>query len=110
MWTFLLIFLLNIQDSGILGILFLLYLLIVPWLSQKLASKVSIKTEKQLGDAVYDALGLAGQEDTAKTYVLNEFFAAMEVPTAYNIQITVVNDNVVNAFAFLPRTGCFTQS
>lgn len=84
---------------GILGILFLLYLLIVPWLSQKLASKVSIKTEKQLGDAVYDALGLAGQEDTAKTYVLNEFFAAMEVPTAYNIQITVVNDNVVNAFA-----------
>lgn len=84
---------------GILGFLFLLYLLIVPWLSQKLASKVSIKTEKQLGDAVYDALGLAGQEDTAKSYVLNEFFTAMEVPTAYNIKISVVNDNVVNAFA-----------
>lgn len=84
---------------GILGILVLLYLLIVPWLSQKLASKVSIKTEKQLGDAVYDALGLAGQEDTAKTFVLNEFFKAMEVPTAYDIKITVVNDNVVNAFA-----------
>ena len=84
---------------GILGILVLLYLLIVPWLSQKLASKVSIKTEKQLGDAVYDALGLAGQEDTAKTFVLNEFFKAMEVSTAYDIKITVVNDNVVNAFA-----------
>ena len=84
---------------GILGILVLLYLLIVPWLSQKLASKVSIKTEKQLGDAVYDALGLAGQEDTAKTFVLNEFFKAMEVPTAYDIKITVVTDNVVNAFA-----------
>lgn len=84
---------------GILGILVLLYLLIVPWLSQKLASKVSIKTEKQLGDAVYDALGLAGQEDTAKTFVLNEFFKAMEVPTAYDIKITVVNDNLVNAFA-----------
>ena len=84
---------------GILGILVLLYLLIVPWLSQKLASKVSIKTEKQLGDAVYDALGLAGQEDTAKTFVLNELFKAMEVSTAYDIKITVVNDNVVNAFA-----------
>lgn len=84
---------------GILGILFLLYLLIVPWLSEKLASKVSIKTEKQLGDAVYDALGLSGQEDTAKTFVLNEFFSTMDVPTAYNIKITVVNDNVVNAFA-----------
>jgi Zn-dependent protease with chaperone function len=84
---------------GMLGLLFLLYLLIVPWLSQKLASKVSIKTEKQLGDAVYDALGLAGQEDTAKSTVLNEFFTAMDVPTAYNIKISVVNDNVVNAFA-----------
>ncbi|MFZ1264471.1 MAG: hypothetical protein WAT34_13255, partial [Chitinophagaceae bacterium] len=39
---------------GILGVLFLLYLLIVPWVSQKLASNVSIKTEKQIGDAVYD--------------------------------------------------------
>ena len=42
---------------GLLGILFLLYLLIVPWLSEKLASKVSVKTEQQLGDAVYDAMG-----------------------------------------------------
>lgn len=84
---------------GILGVLFLLYLLIVPWLSQKLASRVSIKTEKQLGDAVYDALGLPGQEDTAKSYILNEFFTRMDVPTAYSIKITVVNDNVVNAFA-----------
>jgi Zn-dependent protease with chaperone function len=84
---------------AILGLLFLLYLLIVPWLSQKLASKVSIKTEKQLGDAVYDALGLAGQEDTAKSFVLNEFFTALDVPSAYNIRISVVNDNIVNAFA-----------
>ncbi len=84
---------------GVLGVLFLIYLLIVPWLSQKLASKVSIKTEKQLGDAVYDALGLADREDSAKTYVLNELFTAMDVPTAYNIKITVVNDNTVNAFA-----------
>jgi len=84
---------------GLLGALFLLYLLIVPWLSQKLASKVSINTEKQLGDAVYDALGLTGQEDTAKSYVLNEFFTAMDVPTAYDIKISVVNDNIVNAFA-----------
>jgi beta-barrel assembly-enhancing protease len=84
---------------GIFGLLFLLYLLIVPWLSKKLASRVSIKTEKQLGDAVYDALGLASQEDTAKSYVLNEFFTAMDVPTEYNIKISVVNDNVINAFA-----------
>ena len=83
----------------IMAVLFLLYLLIVPWLSQKMASRVSIKTEKQLGDAVYNAMGLAAQEDSAKSLVLNQFFDAMEVTTAYTITISVVNDKAVNAFA-----------
>jgi Zn-dependent protease with chaperone function len=85
--------------AGILGLLFLLYLLIVPWLSEKLAGKISPKTETQLGDAAYDAMGLSGNEDTAASYIVNEFFGALDVPTAYSIRITVVNDNVVNAFA-----------
>ena len=84
---------------GILAVLYLLYMLIVPWMSQKLASRVSIKTEKQLGDAVFDAMGLSAQEDKSKSFVLNQFFEVMDVPTAYNINITVVNDEVVNAFA-----------
>ncbi len=83
----------------IMAVLFLLYLLIVPWLSQKMAARVPIKTEKQLGDAVYNAMGLASQEDTAKSLVLNQFFDAMEVPTAYAITISVINDKMVNAFA-----------
>ena len=83
----------------ILGLLFLLYMLIVPWMSSKLASKVSIRTEKQLGDAVYDAMGLAAQEDSAKTYWMNNFFTVMDVPTSYHIRITVINSSMVNAFA-----------
>lgn len=84
---------------GIIGVLFLLYLLIVPWLSSKLASKVSQKTEQQLGDAVYDAMGLSSLEDKEATLVINDFFSAMNIPTTYDIRISVVNDNVVNAFA-----------
>lgn len=84
---------------GILGILFLLYLLIVPWLAEKLASKVSVKTEQQLGDAVYDAMGLSAAEDKEATLVINDFFASMNVATEYPIRISVVNDEVVNAFA-----------
>jgi beta-barrel assembly-enhancing protease len=84
---------------GILGVLVLLYFLLVPWLSEKLASKVSRKTEQQLGAAVYNALGLSGKEDTAASAVLNEFFEEMNVPSAYPIQVTVINDEVVNAFA-----------
>lgn len=84
---------------AIAGLLVLLYLLIVPWLSQQLASKVSVKTEQQIGNAVYDAMGLQAHEDTAASRLLNEFFREMEIPTAYTIRIAVVNDNVVNAFA-----------
>ena len=85
--------------SGFLGGLVLLYFLIVPWLAEKMASTVSVKTERQLGDAVYDAMGLSAAEDTAASFLLNDFFAAMDVPSAYSVRITVVNDNVVNAFA-----------
>lgn len=85
--------------TGIAGLLVLLYLLLVPWLSEKLASRVSVRTEEQLGEAVYGALGLQASEDSANSLLLNEFFAAMDVPTAYRVKITVINDNVVNAFA-----------
>lgn len=84
---------------AIAGLLVLLYLLIVPRLSQKLASKVSVKTEQTIGNAVYNALGLQELEDTAATLVVNDFFEKMDVSTVYDIKISVVNDNVVNAFA-----------
>jgi len=83
----------------ILGLLFLLYLLVVPWLSMKLASNVSIQTEEQLGEAVYDAMGMPAQEDKEKSLLLNEFFAAMDIPTDYAIRITVIRETTVNAFA-----------
>jgi Zn-dependent protease with chaperone function len=79
--------------------LFLLYLLMVPWLSQKLATKVSIKTEKVLGDGVYNGLDLTQREDTVHSRLLNEFFSAMQVSTPYDVRISVVEDEIVNAFA-----------
>ncbi len=84
---------------GILSFLFLLYLLIVPWLSEKMASKVSARTEQRLGDAVYDAMGMHASEDTAASKLVNEFFQSMDIPTVYDIRIAVVNEQVVNAFA-----------
>lgn len=83
----------------ILGVLFALYLLIVPWLSQQLASKVSVKTERQLGDGLYDALRFSEREDAAQSALLNEFFNAMEIQTPYDIRITVIKDDITNAFA-----------
>ena len=84
---------------AILASLFLVYLLIVPWLSSKLASRVSVHTEKQLGDAVYNAMDLSLKEDSAAGMLLNEFFATMDVETAYDIRISGIREETVNAFA-----------
>jgi beta-barrel assembly-enhancing protease len=83
----------------LIGGFVLLYLLIVPWLSEKMANRVSVKTEQQLGDAVYNAMDLDAQEDTIASRVLNQFFKQLEVPSAYDIRISVIKDGVVNAFA-----------
>lgn len=84
---------------GVIAVLISVYILAVPWLSEKLASTVSVKTEEQFGNAVYDALDLSSQEDKAATMVVNDFFDAMKVTTGYNVRITVVNSDIVNAFA-----------
>lgn len=84
---------------GIIGILFFLYLLIVPWLAEKMATKVSVKTEQQLGDAVYDAMALNNIEDKKASLLLNDFFNSLNVTTNYPIRISVVKDDMVNAFA-----------
>lgn len=84
---------------GIAGILVAVYFLMVPWLAAKAASAVSVQTEEQFGNTVYDQLALSWQEDTAATAVVNDFFREMQVPSDYTIRITVVKSSVVNAFA-----------
>lgn len=83
----------------VVGVLAGAYLLVVPWVSGKLASGVSIEREEQFGNAVYGALDIASQQDKQATVVLNDFFKAMQIRTAYHITITVVKGDVVNAFA-----------
>lgn len=85
--------------GGFVGSLLLLYLLLVPFISEKLAGTVEPETERQLGDAVFEAMALDSAQDSTASILLNEFFAAMEVETPYRIRIMAVRDNTVNAFA-----------
>ncbi len=84
---------------GIAAIFVSAYLLIVPWLSEKLASAISIQTEEEFGNAVYDALNISAEQDNEATALFNDFFAEMKVQTPYNIRITIVKSDIVNAFA-----------
>jgi Zn-dependent protease with chaperone function len=84
---------------GVITVLVVAYFLLVPWLSEKLASTVSIQKEEQFGDAMYNGLNIGDNEDTAASAQLNEFFREMHVPTAYDIRIAVIKGSEVNAFA-----------
>lgn len=85
--------------SIIAAILVLAYFLLVPWLAGKLATTVSVETEESFGNTIYDALGVGGDEDKASEALVNRFYMAMDVKTDYNIRISVIKGETVNAFA-----------
>jgi Zn-dependent protease with chaperone function len=91
------------RTVGILGALvlalLLIYFLAIPWLAEQLASVVSRKTERQLGDSVYESMALTQTEDTAASRLVNAFFSALKVETKYTVRIAVVENETVNAFA-----------
>lgn len=76
-----------------------LYLLAVPWLSEKMADKVSVETEEQLGEAIYSGLKPSLSVDTQASRLTNDFFRELRISSAYSIRISVVNSSELNAFA-----------
>ncbi len=81
------------------AVLIAAYFWLVPFLAERLAKKVAVSYEEQLGDALYDALKTGFKIDEQKTAYINEFFRELNISTKYNIRITVVKENIANAFA-----------
>jgi Zn-dependent protease with chaperone function len=85
--------------AALIGVGLLFYFFLVPFIAEQMATVVSKKTERQLGDGIYDSMKSTQVEDTAASNRINDFFAAMKVETDYVIRIAVVKDETVNAFA-----------
>jgi predicted Zn-dependent protease len=75
------------------------YIWLVPFLAERLANRVSITYEEQLGEGIYSTLKPTFTIDAEKTAYINDFFRELNIDSKYNIQITVVHENVANAFA-----------
>ena len=75
------------------------YIWVVPFLAERLANKVPVSYEERLGDGMYNALREGFKIDATKTAYINDFFRELNIDSKYNIRITVVNENVANAFA-----------
>lgn len=81
----------------VLGVLFYFYGL--PWLAGKMADRFPIDYEKRLGGQMYNAMKGSFQIDEKRTAYVNDFFRQMNIPSKYDIRITVVKSDVANAFA-----------
>jgi predicted Zn-dependent protease len=81
------------------AILIAAYFLLVPFLADRLAKRVPVSYEEKLGDGLYEALKTGFDIDQKKTAYINEFFNELKISSKYSISITVVKDNIANAFA-----------
>jgi predicted Zn-dependent protease len=75
------------------------YIWLVPFLAERLAKRVPVSYEEKLGDGIYQALQPTFTVDAEKTAYINDFFRELQITSKYNIRITVVKDNIANAFA-----------
>lgn len=75
------------------------YIWLVPFLAERLAKRVPVSYEERLGDGIYNALQPTFTIDAPKTAYINDFFRELQIPSKYNIRITVVKENIANAFA-----------
>lgn len=82
-----------------LAIIVSIYIWFVPFLAERLAKRVPVSYEEKLGDGIYNALQPTFTIDGERTAYINDFFSELKIPSKYNIRITVVKENVANAFA-----------
>lgn len=82
-------------------VLFLLaiYFWFLPFLAERMAKRVPISYEERLGNGMMNALSPGFTIDAEKTAYINDFFRELNIQSAYSINITVVHEDVANAFA-----------
>lgn len=82
-----------------IGFMALSYFVLIPAAAEKVAEKLPLSYEQQLGDAVYANMTRFSETNEESTALINHFFKQLNFKSDYPIQITVVKDDMVNAFA-----------
>ena len=87
---------------GVFAFLAFAYFYLIPWVGESLISSiVSESYEKELGDETFKSITGNFETNDEKTVLLNEYIKTLNLSTTYDIQGTVVNSDMVNAFALM---------
>ncbi len=81
------------------GLFLLLYLVIIPWIGEVVAGRISKDWEMSVGEQMHSAMMETYEVDQHRTGTINEFYRATGFNIAYPVKITVVKDAQLNAFA-----------
>lgn len=94
-WLYALIISSFIIIGGLAG----LFIWGVPLLAKKLAKKIPVAQEQKLGTGMYESIIHQSKIDKEKTVWLNDFFKKLTLKSEYDIKITVISEDVTNAYA-----------
>ncbi|HEY4650835.1 MAG TPA: M48 family metallopeptidase [Pontibacter sp.] len=88
-----------IGGLSILALAVVLFFWGIPALAEKAASHFPKEYEQALGKKLHAQLMQGQKIDSAKTEVLQQYLAALKVESDFPIHVTVVKNDMVNAFA-----------
>ncbi len=85
--------------GGAIAIVLALYFYIIPFAADTFAQKLPIEYEVDLGNKIYNQLIRQDSIDTLKTNLVKQFAKEINFDTDYHLEITVVHNKELNAFA-----------
>lgn len=85
--------------AAFVGAVMLTYLFVLPWIAGLIAGTIPVAYEKKMGSQLFATIKRSYAIDEKRTAYINTFFEELNVPSAYDIQITVVKNDVANAYA-----------
>jgi len=83
----------------ILGLIVGGYFLIIPWIAEKAVLIIPEKYDASLGHTFFAQYVTDNNVDSAKTNILNEFAEELKLNNSKPLHFTVVQSDIVNAFA-----------
>ncbi len=84
---------------GIVTFILISYFFLIPGIAEQVAKVFPKEYEIEMGNGIYSEMETQFSIDTNKSRLANEFFQELHIKSEYPINITVVNDEVENAFA-----------
>ncbi|MAD96653.1 MAG: hypothetical protein CMB99_04925 [Flavobacteriaceae bacterium] len=84
---------------GLIGLIFLIYLYVIPTVAESFASNMNVSRVIEFGDYVFRVLSSDLEIDDNKTKKLKNFVDELEIESEFPIEIYVAESNQLNAFA-----------